>query len=123
MDLIAQEVTTEQYVDIPEEVLDVYRLWRPSPLFRARRLEKALGTPAKIYYKYEGVLAGRVAQAQHRGAAGVLQRGRRGPPAHHRDRRGTVGHGAGVRRRAVRPRVRGLAGAARRTTRSRTGKS
>ena len=53
--LIAQEVTTERYVDIPEEVRDVYRLWRPSPLFRARRLEKALGTPARIYYKYEGV--------------------------------------------------------------------
>ncbi|MFI9450425.1 TrpB-like pyridoxal phosphate-dependent enzyme [Amycolatopsis sp. NPDC052450] len=53
--LIAQEVTTERYVDIPEEVLDVYRLWRPSPLYRARRLEKALGTPARIYYKYEGV--------------------------------------------------------------------
>ncbi len=55
MDLIAQEVTTERYVDIPEEVLDVYRLWRPSPLYRAHRLERALGTPAKIYYKYEGV--------------------------------------------------------------------
>ncbi|WP_037312708.1 TrpB-like pyridoxal phosphate-dependent enzyme [Amycolatopsis orientalis] len=53
--LIAQEVTTDRYVDIPEEVLEVYRLWRPSPLFRARRLEKALGTPARIYYKYEGV--------------------------------------------------------------------
>ncbi|WP_410654077.1 TrpB-like pyridoxal phosphate-dependent enzyme [Amycolatopsis sp. lyj-112] len=53
--LIAQEVTTDRYVDIPEEVQDVYRLWRPSPLFRARRLEKALGTPARIYYKYEGV--------------------------------------------------------------------
>lgn len=53
--LIAQEVTTDRYVDIPEEVRDVYRLWRPSPLYRARRLEKALGTPARIYYKYEGV--------------------------------------------------------------------
>ena len=53
--LIEQEVTTERYVDIPEEVLEVYKLWRPSPLFRARRLEKALGTPARIYYKYEGV--------------------------------------------------------------------
>jgi tryptophan synthase beta chain len=53
--LIMQEVTGERYVDIPGEVLDVYRLWRPSPLFRARRLEKALGTPARIYYKYEGV--------------------------------------------------------------------
>ncbi len=55
MDLIGQEVTTEQYVDIPPEVLDVYRLWRPSPLYRAHRLEAALGTPARIYYKYEGV--------------------------------------------------------------------
>ncbi|MGH3370203.1 MAG: pyridoxal-phosphate dependent enzyme, partial [Nocardioidaceae bacterium] len=55
MDLILQEVSSEQYVDIPDEVLDVYRLWRPSPLYRAHRLEKALGTPARIYYKYEGV--------------------------------------------------------------------
>ncbi|HET6699685.1 MAG TPA: TrpB-like pyridoxal phosphate-dependent enzyme [Nocardioidaceae bacterium] len=55
MALIAQEVATEQYVEIPGEVLDVYRLWRPSPLFRAHRLEQALGTPARIYYKYEGV--------------------------------------------------------------------
>jgi tryptophan synthase beta chain len=54
MDLIMQEVTQDSYVDIPDEVLDVYRLWRPSPLFRAHRLEKALGTPAHIYYKYEG---------------------------------------------------------------------
>ncbi|GAB2570038.1 tryptophan synthase beta chain [Paractinoplanes abujensis] len=55
MALIEQEVTTERFVTIPSEVLEVYRLWRPSPLFRAHRLEKALGTPAKIYYKYEGV--------------------------------------------------------------------
>ena len=55
MDLIAQEVTTERYIDIPGAVLDVYRLWRPSPMYRAHRLEKALGTPARIYYKYEGV--------------------------------------------------------------------
>ena len=54
-DLIAQEVTPERYVDIPEEVQDVYRLWRPSPLYRAHRLERALSTPARIYYKYEGV--------------------------------------------------------------------
>ncbi|MGQ0838487.1 TrpB-like pyridoxal phosphate-dependent enzyme [Actinokineospora sp.] len=53
--LIAQEVSGESYIDIPDEVLDVYRLWRPSPLFRAHRLERALGTPARIYYKYEGV--------------------------------------------------------------------
>jgi tryptophan synthase beta chain len=53
--LIEQEATAERYVDIPEEVLEVYRLWRPTPLFRARRLERALNTPAKIFYKYEGV--------------------------------------------------------------------
>jgi len=54
MALIAQEVSAEPYIDIPTDVLDVYRLWRPTPLFRARRLEKELGTPARIYYKYEG---------------------------------------------------------------------
>ena len=48
-------MSTQRYIDIPGEVLDVYRLWRPSPLFRARRLEKLLDTPAKIFYKYEGV--------------------------------------------------------------------
>jgi tryptophan synthase beta chain len=55
MELIMQEVTTDRHVDIPGAVLDVYRLWRPSPLYRAHRLEKALDTPARIYYKYEGV--------------------------------------------------------------------
>ncbi len=55
MALIEQEVTSASYVDIPGEVLDVYRVWRPSPLFRAHRLERELGTPARIYYKYEGV--------------------------------------------------------------------
>ncbi|MBI5189717.1 MAG: TrpB-like pyridoxal phosphate-dependent enzyme [Nitrospirae bacterium] len=55
MSLIMQEVSTERWIDIPEEVMQVYSLWRPSPLYRARRLEKALGTPAKIYYKHEGL--------------------------------------------------------------------
>ena len=55
MALIGQEVTAERFVAIPERVRDVYRLWRPTPLYRARRLEQALGTPARIYYKYEGV--------------------------------------------------------------------
>ena len=53
--LIEQEMTTQRYVDIPGEVMDVYKLWRPTPLFRARRLEKLLVTPAKIFYKSEGV--------------------------------------------------------------------
>jgi tryptophan synthase beta chain len=55
MDLIMQEVTTEREIDIPEPVRDIFRLWRPTPMYRARALEKALGTPARIFYKYEGV--------------------------------------------------------------------
>src|ERR1700740_750564 len=55
MELIRQEVTGDPYVDIPGEVIDVYKLWRPTPLFRARRLERLLNTPARVYYKYGGV--------------------------------------------------------------------
>jgi tryptophan synthase beta chain len=55
MALIGQEVSPEPEVEIPEEVRDAYKLWRPTPMYRARRLESALGTPAHIYYKYEGV--------------------------------------------------------------------
>src|SRR6195256_6001788 len=55
MALIAQEVSAEPWIDIPGEVLDVLRLWRPTPLVRPRRLEQALGTPARIYYKDESV--------------------------------------------------------------------
>ena len=54
MALIQQEVSQARYVEIPEEVQDIYRLWRPTPIYRARKLEKALDTPARIYYKYEG---------------------------------------------------------------------
>jgi tryptophan synthase beta chain len=50
-----QEFSKERWIDIPEELQEIYRLWRPTPLIRAHRLEKALGTPARIYYKYEGV--------------------------------------------------------------------
>jgi tryptophan synthase beta chain len=53
--LLMQEVSQDRFIDIPEEILNLYRMWRPSPLFRARRLEEKLKTPAKIYYKYEGV--------------------------------------------------------------------
>jgi tryptophan synthase beta chain len=55
MNLIEQEVSTERWIDIPEPILDVYRMWRPSPLVRATNLEKALGTSSKIYYKNESV--------------------------------------------------------------------
>ncbi len=76
--LIEQEVSTERYIDIPEEVREIYKLWRPTPLIRARRLEKALDTPAHIYYKYEGVspsgshkLNTAVAQVHYNKAEGV----------------------------------------------------
>src|SRR5260221_4919370 len=55
MALIQQEVASERTIEIPDRVRAVYRQWRPSPLYRARRLEQALDTPARIYYKYEGV--------------------------------------------------------------------
>jgi tryptophan synthase beta chain len=55
MALIGQEVSQDREIPIPDEVRDVYRLWRPTPLYRARRLERFLDTPARIYYKYEGV--------------------------------------------------------------------
>src|SRR5213080_794758 len=76
--LIMQEVSTEPWIDIPGEVIDIYRLWRPTPLYRAIRLEKALDTPAHIYFKYEGVSpAGShkpntaVAQAYYNKEAGI----------------------------------------------------
>ena len=78
MDLILQEVSQESYVEIPEEIREVYRLWRPTPMYRAHRFEKELDTPARIYYKYEGVSpAGShkpntaVAQAYYNAKAGV----------------------------------------------------
>ena len=78
MAIIQQEVSTEPEVEIPEPVRDAYKLWRPTPLHRARRLEQALGTPAHIYYKYEGVSpAGShkpnsaIAQAYENAQAGV----------------------------------------------------
>jgi len=55
MNLIEQEVSTRRWIDIPQEILGILAMWRPSPLYRAARLEKALGTPARIYYKHEGV--------------------------------------------------------------------
>ena len=76
--LIMQEVSGERWIEIPEEVREIYKLWRPSPLVRAHRLEQMLGTPAKIYYKYEGVSpAGShkpntaVAQAYYNKEAGI----------------------------------------------------
>ncbi|HDQ00355.1 MAG TPA: TrpB-like pyridoxal phosphate-dependent enzyme [bacterium] len=78
MELIKQEVSADPWIEIPEPIVEIYRLWRPSPLYRAKRLEQALDTPAKIYYKYEGVSpAGShkpntaIAQAYYNKQAGV----------------------------------------------------
>ncbi len=70
MELIEQEFSPQREIDIPGEVMDVYRLWRPTPLYRARRLEKALDTPAHIYYKYEGTSPA----GSHKGWPGRLPR-------------------------------------------------
>src|ERR1700726_4166734 len=76
--IIEQEISRERWIPIPEPVREIYRQWRPTPMYRALRLEQALGTPAKIYYKYEGVSpAGShkpntsVAQAYYNQRAGV----------------------------------------------------
>ena len=69
MSLIEQEMSTERYIDIPEEVREIYKLWRPTPLLRARRLEKMLGTPAHIYYKDEGASI----TGSHKGNTAVAQ--------------------------------------------------
>ncbi len=78
MNIIEQEMTPEREVEIPEPVRDLYRMYRPTPLYRAERLEKALGTPAKIYYKYEGAspagshkLNSAIAQAHYNKVAGT----------------------------------------------------
>ena len=80
MELIKQEVSAEREIVIPDEVRDIYKQWRPTPMFRARRLERALDTPAKIYYKYEGVSpAGShkpntaIAQAYYNKAEGITK--------------------------------------------------
>ena len=64
MNLIMQEMSSERYIDIPEEVREIYKLWRPTPLIRARRLELALDTPAHIYFKNESVSPFRQSQTQ-----------------------------------------------------------
>ena len=80
MELIKQEVSAEREIVIPDEVRDIYKQWRPTPMFRARRLERALDTPAKIYYKYAGVSpAGShkpntaIAQAYYNKAEGITK--------------------------------------------------
>jgi tryptophan synthase beta chain len=111
MEVILQEVSTEQRIPIPEEVRDVYRQWRPTPLHRARRLERELDTPARIFYKYEGVSPTgshkpntAVAQAYYNAREGVKRIATETGA-------GAMGLVAGVRRRALRARDRRLHGA------------
>lgn len=73
MSLIGQEMSQEREIEIPDEVRDIYRMWRPTPLYRARRLEEALGTPAHLYYKLRGDESGRQPQAEYCRRAGLLQ--------------------------------------------------
>ena len=110
-ELIGQEMSADPWIDIPGEVLDVLRLWRPTPLVRARRLEAALGTPARIYFKDESVSpAGShkpnsaVPQAFYNAREGITRLATETGA-------GPVGHRAVVRVRAVRPGVRRLHGA------------
>ena len=120
MGLIAQEVSAEPWIDIPGEVLDILRLWRPTPLVRAERLERALGTPARIYFKDESVSPAGSHKTNTVGAAGVLQPGR----GHRRAWRPRPAPGSGGAR--CRSRARSSTSSARstwcgrRTSRSRT---
>ncbi len=77
MEIIRQEVSQEREVPIPDEVRALYSMWRPTPLVRALGLEQALGTRSRIFYKYEGVSPGGIAQAEHRGPAGLVRQARR----------------------------------------------
>src|SRR6059036_981399 len=101
MELIGQEVSEEPEIAIPDEVLDLYRLWRPTPLYRAHRLEAAIGTRSRIFYKYEGVSPA----GSHKPNTAVAQ-------AYYNKREGrrTVGECSGIRVPADRARVQGLHG-------------
>ena len=95
MELILQEISTERYIEIPEEVREIYKLYRPTPLLRARRLEKALDTPAHIYYKYEGVSPAGSHKPNTAIPQAYLQQNRRHKSPDHRNRRRAVGLGPG----------------------------
>ena len=123
MALIGQEVSAEREIEIPEPVRDAYRLYRPSPLYRAHRLERALDTPAHIYYKYEGVSPAGSHKPNTAHPAGLLQQGRGRQAPRDRDRRRPVGERPGLRRRAASASRSRSTWSAPATTRSRTGGS
>jgi len=109
MGLIQQEVSTEREIEIPEPVREIYRQWRPTPLHRARRPGKALGTPARIYYKYEGV-SPPARTSEYRRGAGLLQQAGRCQTPGHRDRGWPVGLVAGHGLRVLWARLQSLHG-------------
>ena len=110
MELIKQEVSRERWIEIPDEIRNVYRLWRPSPLYRARRLEKALGTPAHIYYKYEGVSPAGSHKPNTAIAQAYYNKKEKVTRLSHGDRRGPVGLGAVAGVPDVRAAVQGVHG-------------
>ena len=110
MALIEQEMSPEPEVAIPDAVRDAYRLWRPTPLYRARRPRAGARHAREDLLQVRGRLARRLAQAQLGGAAGLRERAGRDQEAGHGDRCGPVGLVARVRVQPVRARVRGLHG-------------
>ena len=108
--LVRQEMCPDRWVEIPEPVRDIYALWRPTPLLRAVRFEKALQTPAHIYYKYEGASPAGSHKPNTSVAAGLLQQGGRHEAAGHRNRRRPMGLLAGAGLPALRPGVQRLHG-------------
>ena len=93
--IIRQEMSAQRWIEIPAEVRQALTMWRPAPLFRAHRLEAALGTPAKIFYKYEGVSPAVVQSWTRRWRRRITTAGRH-PPSDHRNRRRPVGLVAGA---------------------------
>ena len=96
MSLIEQEVSQERWIEIPDEVQSIYRQWRPTPLYRARRLEKALDTPAKIYYKYEGVSPAGSHKPNTAVAQAYYKQTSRGKASNYRNGSRTVGFFSGI---------------------------
>ena len=107
MNLVEQEMIPDRWVDIPEEVLGVYKMWRPTPLYRADRLEKVLDAPVKIYFKNEGVSPAGSHKPNTARAPGLLQQGFRGQKPDHRDRGRAVGLGPFLCLLPVRPGLQG----------------
>jgi len=102
--LIRQEASAERLIEIPEPVREFYRQWRPSPLYRARRLERALDTPAKIYYKYEGVSPAGSHKPNTAVAQAFYNKEAWRQATNYRDRRRTMGLGARLCGRRLWPR-------------------